>query len=174
MMVLGSVFAACKTLARSAPGRGLRSAFGLALPLCLAAILAVALARPGWAQDASVGVVVKLSGTATVVRDGASTPLELGDRILVGDRLVTDAASALGVTLKDNSLLSLGPSSVFELADFVLDPAAGAFALRGRIVNGSMVVTTGEIGDIAPENVVFETPYGIIGIRGTRFAVTVI
>jgi hypothetical protein len=143
------------------------------LLLALAMVVAFA-GRPAEAQDGSVGVVVKLSGTAAVVREGATVALGLGDPIFVGDRLETEAASALGVTLKDNTLLSLGPSSVFELTDFVLDPVAESFALRGRIINGSMVVTTGEIGDIAPENVTFDTPYGVIGIRGTRFAVTVI
>jgi len=139
-----------------------------------AAMLFLLAIHPAAAQDESVGIVVKLSGSAAAVRAGATVVLELGDSIFVGDRLETDADSALGVTLKDNSLLSLGPSSTFELTAFELDPVAQRFSLGGRIVNGSMVVTTGEIGDIAPENVIFETPYGVIGIRGTRFAVTVI
>jgi hypothetical protein len=146
---------------------------GAGLLLALAMIVAFA-GRPADAQEGSVGVVVKLSGSAAAVREGSTVALGLGDPIFVGDRLETGTDGGLGVTLKDNSLLSLGPSSVFELTDFVLDPVAESFALRGRIINGSMVVTTGEIGDIAPENVTFETPYGVIGIRGTRFAVTVI
>ena len=146
---------------------------GAGLLLALAIIVGLA-GHPADAQDGSVGVVVKLSGTAAAVREGSTVALALGDPIFVGDRLETGADGGLGVTLKDNSLLSLGPSSAFELTDFVLDPVAESFALHGRIINGSMVVTTGEIGDIAPENVTFETPYGVIGIRGTRFAVTVI
>ena len=125
------------------------------------------------AQDASIGVVVKLTGSASAIRPDGNVTLQLGELIYVGDRLQTERDSTLGVTLKDNSLLSLGPNSAFELTSFVLDPVAGDFAMGGRIINGSMAVTTGEIGKIAPENVEFETPFGVVGIRGTRFAVTV-
>lgn len=141
----------------------------------LAALFVLCLAmRPVAADENSVGVVIKLSGNVIATRNGGSVTLSLGDFIYVGDRLETAADSALGVTLKDNTLLSLGPHSTFELTGFTLDPVAETFSMGGRIINGSMAVTTGEIGMIAPENVVFETPFGIIGIRGTRFAVTVI
>ncbi|MGF1625749.1 MAG: FecR domain-containing protein [Alphaproteobacteria bacterium] len=146
-----------------------------ALGLTIAIVLLAGLIfRPATAQDAAVGIVVKISGTAVALRDGATVALGLGDPIFVGDRVETAADGALGITLMDNSLLSLGVSSVFELTTFVLDPVTESFALGGRIVTGTIAVTTGEIGDIAPENVEFETPYGMIGIRGTRFAVTVI
>lgn len=130
---------------------------------------------PAMAQptDTRVGVVVKVSGVATAVRNGATLALTLGDPILVGDTLETGPDSALGVTLLDNSLFSLGPQSTFELTDFMLDPIAGVFSMGGRITNGSMVITTGEIGEIAPDNVSFETPFGIIGIRGTKLAIRV-
>ena len=145
-----------------------------AVAVLLAVLLLLPL-MPAAAQvdDGKVGVVVKVSGAATAVRNGTQVLLALGDTIKVGDRLETAPDSALGVTLLDNSLLSLGPQSTFELTDFVLDPVAGVFSMGGRILNGSIVVTTGEIGKIAPENVFFETPFGIIGIRGTKFAVTV-
>lgn len=148
-------------------------AFMIAWILTAAFVLCLAV-RPAAADENSVGVVIKLSGTVVATRAGNSVPLSLGDFIYVGDRLETAADSALGVTLKDNTLLSLGPHSTFELTGFTLDPVAETFSMGGRIINGSMAVTTGEIGMIAPENVVFETPFGIIGIRGTRFAVTVI
>ncbi|MEZ5667863.1 MAG: FecR domain-containing protein [Alphaproteobacteria bacterium] len=143
--------------------------------ILLVALVVIGLGRiaPAQAQEGSVGVVVKISGAVTAVRNGTAVALDLGAPIFVGDRLETMADSALGVTLKDNSLLSLGPSSVFELTGFVLDPVSQNFSMGGRIINGSMVVTTGEIGKIAPENVEFETPFGVIGIRGTKFAVNV-
>lgn len=142
--------------------------------LGLAAMLALCLPHlVAHAQDAAIGVVVKLTGAASAIRPDGNVDLALGDPIYVGDRLETERDSTLGVTLKDNSLLSLGPSSAFELTSFVLDPVGGDFAMGGRIINGSMALTTGEIGKIAPENVEFETPFGVIGIRGTRFAVTV-
>lgn len=141
--------------------------------MVVAVLMAGFLAAPAVAQEGSVGVVVKLTGTASAIRPDGNVTLQLGDLIFVGDRLQTDRDGTLGVTLKDNSLLSLGPNSAFELTSFVLDPVAGDFAMGGRIINGSMAVTTGEIGKIAPENVEFETPFGVVGIRGTRFAVTV-
>ena len=142
--------------------------------LMMALALLLADGRSAHAQDQLAGVVVKLSGSASVERGGVTITLQLGDAIIVGDRLETALDSALGVTLRDNSLLSLGPSSAFELTGFELDPVGERFSIGGRIVYGSMAVTTGEIGKIAPENVVFETPFGVIGIRGTKFAVSII
>ena len=87
--------------------------------------------------------------------------------------IVTSTDGSVGITLKDDTLLSLGPNSVFTLVVYEMDPIAQNFSLIGAIMEGTLVVTTGEIGEIAPENVIFETPFGVIGIRGTRFAISV-
>jgi hypothetical protein len=79
----------------------------------------------------------------------------------------------MGVILRDNSTLSLGPGSSLVIRDFLFSPAEGRFDLLVRVTRGTMAYLSGLIGKLAPESARFETPVASIGIRGTRFGVKV-
>ena len=142
----------------------------------LAAMLAVFLSAlgapvPGAASGEEVaGVVKNAAGRATVTRDGRTFPAIAGTKLREGDVLATGPGGALGVILRDNSILSLGPDSSLALRKFHFAPAQGRFGLLVRLTRGTLACISGLIGKLAPDSVRFETPTATIGIRGTRFA----
>jgi hypothetical protein len=94
-------------------------------------------------------------------------------KLLAGDSLGTGRDGSIGVILRDDSSLSIGPESRLVLRSFLFSPPEGKFDLAVRITRGTMAYLSGLIGKLAPENARFETPTATIGIRGTRFAVKV-
>ncbi len=138
------------------------------------AILLAAITAPTWGHadtDGTIGVVRNSAGSATVTRGENVLPATTGTRLHTGDILGTGPDGSLGVILRDNSSLSLGPSSSLVLQDFLFSPSEGKFSLLVRLSKGTMAYLSGLIGKLAPEKARFETPTATIGIRGTHFAV---
>jgi hypothetical protein len=138
------------------------------------AMFLAAVSVPTWghaADDGVIGVVRNSAGSATVTRGGNVLPATTGTRLHAGDALGTGPDGSLGVILRDNSSLSLGPSSSLVLRDFLFSPSEGKLGLLVRLSKGTMAYLSGLIGKLAPEKVRFETPSATIGIRGTHFAV---
>jgi len=121
--------------------------------------------------DGTIGVVRNSAGSATVTRGGNVLPATTGTRLHSGDTLGTGPDGSLGVILRDDSSLSLGPSSSLVLKDFLFSPSEGKFSLLVHLSKGTMAYLSGLIGKLAPGKVRFETPTATIGIRGTHFAV---
>lgn len=138
------------------------------------AILLAAVSIPTWGHadtDGTIGVVRNSAGSATITRGGNVLPAAPGTRLHVGDTLGTGPDGSLGVILRDNSSLSLGPSSSLVLREFLFSPYERKFGLLVRLSKGTMAYLSGLIGKLAPEKARFETPTATIGIRGTHFAV---
>ena len=133
-------------------------------------LAAVSVPTPGHA-DGTIGVVRSSSGSTTVTRGGNVLPATTGTRLNVGDTLGTGPRGSLGIILRDNSSLSLGPSSSLVLRDFLFSPSEGKFGLLVRLSKGTMAYLSGLIGKLAPEKARFDTPVATIGIRGTHFVV---
>ncbi len=144
----------------------------LLLAILLVAVPALALASSPTAQE-TVGVVRNSSGTAAVIRGGLDFPVSAGTKLLVDDILHTGVDGSIGVILRDNSTISIGPGSRLVLRKFLFSPSEGKFGMLVRISRGTMAYISGLIGKLSPESVRFETPVATIGIRGTRFAVKV-
>jgi hypothetical protein len=128
---------------------------------------------PAVAADETIGSVKKVSGQVAIVRDGQPTPAQPGFKLHSGDVLQTGLDGSLGVILRDNSLLSLGPSSHIAIEKFIFVPAEGKLGLTARMLRGTMAYVSGLIARLAPESATFVTPVATIGVRGTRFAVRV-
>ncbi len=121
--------------------------------------------------DGTIGVVRNSAGPATVTRGGKVLPATAGTLLRLGDTLGTGPDGSLGVILRDDSSLSVGPSSSLVLRDFLFSPSEGKFALLVRLSKGTMAYLSGLIGKLAPEKARFEIPTATIGIRGTHFVV---
>jgi len=139
----------------------------LLVALCLLAVAGTA------AAGETIGVVRTTSGDATVIRGNETLPAAPGLKILLGDTLGTGPDGSLGVILRDDFSLSIGPVSRLVLRSFQLSPYEEKFDLVALITRGTMAYLSGLIGKLAPEKARFETPTATIGIRGTRFAVKV-
>ncbi|WP_326534136.1 FecR family protein [Pseudorhodoferax sp.] len=136
----------------------------------LCALLSVA-SSGAWAQVA--GYVKTVSGQASIVSAGTTTPARPGMPLTIGDVVQTGADGSLGLTLKDNTMLSFGPSTTFTLEDFLFAPAQGRLQLGGSIGAGSLHYVSGAIARLKPDAVKIKTPTGVIGVRGTRFVAVV-
>ena len=143
----------------------------------LLASIALALAcaaAPAVAQETgAIGYVMKVSGDAAVVSDGKSVPAVVGTPVLLGSTLRTGPAGALGVTLKDNTVMSFGPNSELRVDEFLVAPARNELKLTTSITRGTMNFISGVIAKLKPEAVQVQTPTGTIGVRGTHFLVKV-
>ena len=139
----------------------------------LVVVLGLSLVAPdaAFAQQQAAGIVKIATGDLHVVRRAAKVAVAVGDPIHVGDRLETGPEAAIGVTLKDGTLLSLGANSVFVIDEFLFAPERESLSFIGTARAGSLVYTSGTIGRLAPDKVRVNTPFGTIGTRGTRFAV---
>ena len=142
---------------------------------CVAAVLLLcAVATPVFAQEKPVAGRIKvLTGSAFVVRDGAQLPAQVGQVVYEGDGLRTAGDGKIGVTLTDDTRLSLGPNSELKLDLFMYAPAESTFGLVLKFVKGAATYVSGRIAKLAPDSIRLETPASIIGVRGTTLAIQV-
>lgn len=126
-----------------------------------------------FAADAGerIGTVKKIAGPAEARRTSGVVKLKIGDGILPHDRLVTGDGGAVGVTLIDDTVLSLGPNSDMIMDEFAYAPLDNNLALSTQMLKGALVFVSGRIAHLAPDKVTVRTPDAVIGIRGTRFAI---
>jgi hypothetical protein len=147
--------------------------FLAALPAAALALFTASLAPPAAAAD-PIGYVKTASGEATVTTAaGNASRAQPGTALQVGDVLKTSAGANVGVTLKDNTMMSFGPSTTFTFEEYLFAPARGELKLGGRIGSGSMHYVSGVIAKLKPDAVTLRTPTGMIGIRGTTLAIRV-
>jgi hypothetical protein len=139
----------------------------LALPLVLAA-------APAFGQLPVVAGHIKVaSGEAFIVRAGAFVPAQPGQAVYESDSLRTAADGRVGITLKDDTRVSLGPSSEVRLDRFAYDPSANQVGFVLKIVRGAVAYVSGRIAKLSPDSIRLETPAAIVGVRGTTLAVRV-
>jgi hypothetical protein len=143
--------------------------------LVAALLLVCFVATPVLAQERPVAGRIKVSsGAAFIVRDGAQIPAQLGQIVFEADGLRTGGDGKIGVTLNDDTRLSLGPNSELKLERFSYTPANSAFGLVLKFVRGATTYVSGRIAKLAPDSIRLETPASIIGVRGTTLAVSVL
>jgi hypothetical protein len=134
-------------------------------------IMACALSLPARAEDAPIGFVKTLLGPATVTHGANAIAARLAMPVYENDWLQTGADSALGVTFRDNTRISLGPNSRIQLTRFVFKPAALEYGLILRLAYGTLECISGLTAKLAPDAMSIETPGFTVGARGTRFLV---
>jgi hypothetical protein len=138
------------------------------------ACVLVLAATPAIAQQPSAAGRVKVaSGSAFIMRGDELVPAKIGQVILESDRLRTGPDGSLGITLKDDTRVSLGPSSEVRLETFLYNPAAGRMGLVLKFIRGVTAYVSGRIAKLAPDSIRLETPAAIVGVRGTTLTIRV-
>lgn len=150
----------------------------MTMPRCLFAILVLLLVAtvPVGAQESTVseaGRVKVASGAAFIERAGQSLPATLDLVVLESDVLRTGADGRLGVTLRDDTRVSLGPASEVRLDRFSYASAEGGMQLVLKFMRGVAAYVSGRIAKISPDSIRLETPAAIVGVRGTTLGVRV-
>jgi hypothetical protein len=115
----------------------------------------------------AAGRIKIASGAAFIVRANNTIAAQPGQDVFEADTLKTGNDGRLGLTLKDDTRLSLGPNSEIRLDQFTFAPAEGRFAFALKVVKGVAAYVSGRIAKIAPDAVRLETPSAIVGVRGT-------
>ena len=136
----------------------------------LVAILC-AIGLPARAEEAPVGFIKALSGTATLTHDAVATAAALAMPIYQNDRLETGSDGALGITFRDNTRISLGPNSRIELKHFVFQPAAEQYGFILGLAYGTLEYISGLTEKLAPDAMSIQTPGFTVGARGTRLLI---
>lgn len=145
--------------------RNISSVLGVA---CLALLPLLA-----HAQTEPIGYVKTVTGDAWVTTAGQRIKAQPGSAILLGSQLRTAAAATMGVTFKDNTVMSFGPDTELTVDEYLYAPAKGQLKLGTRLGQGSLNYVSGVIAKLKPDAVSIKTPSGIIGVRGTQFVVRV-
>jgi hypothetical protein len=142
--------------------------FGGALAIVLAAVAPAAAQQP-----VPAGHIKTVSGSAFIVRQNNTIAAKPGDPVFASDTLRTAAGGAVGVTLRDDTRVSLGPDSEVRLDRYVYAPGEGGLGMVLKFVRGVAVYVSGRIAKLAPDSIRLETPAAIVGVRGTTVAIQV-
>lgn len=129
------------------------------------------LVAPASASD--VGSVKNIEGQAWIIRGEEQLPAAPGLRLMVLDILKTDVDGAMGIILRDDTIISMGPSSQMVLSEFIFQPDEKHMGMLTKFLKGTFTYISGVMAKLDPESVKIETPEGMVAIRGTHFLVKV-
>lgn len=139
----------------------------------LAVLLAMFLAGAAYAQSQPVGYVKTVQGDAKVVTAGQAVAAQSGTPVFEGSMLRTGPKGSLGVTFRDETLMSFGPNTELTVESYLYAPSEGKLKLGARMGKGTLNYVSGVIAKLKPEAVTVATPTGTIGVRGTQFLLKV-
>ena len=117
------------------------------------------------------GVVKRIQGDVHIERSGQRLSASPGTPVLASDTLRTGPGAVAGVTLRDDTLLTLGPDSEMVLSAFAFDGTTHEGNLLASLWRGTLHMVTGLIAKKSPERVNVQTRTVVLGARGTEFIV---
>ena len=132
----------------------------------------IAICGSAWAQEA-IGFVKTVTGDATVTSGGKVVKAVPGTPVHVNSVLKTGPKGTMGVTFKDNQVMSFGPDTELTVDEYLYAPAKGDLKFASSMSKGTLNVVSGVIAKLKPESVSVKTPTGTIGVRGTNYVVKV-
>ncbi|WP_128927175.1 Ig-like domain-containing protein [Bradyrhizobium guangxiense] len=112
-----------------------------------------------------VGHVIKMTGSASIVRNGVTIVANVGDVVYQGDVVQTGSNSTIGLVLDDGSAFNLSANARFLLADLTFDPNSTSNSAFLTLVQGAASFVAGQVAKTGDMRV--STPVASIGIRGT-------
>lgn len=134
-------------------------------------VLALAAAAPAVASD--IGQIKVAKGAVQVEREGKRVAATVGMPVRTADVLVTGADGSAGVTFSDNSLVSVGPNSVFAIDKYRFDTTTHAGEFEGSLRKGKLAAVSGKMVKQTPESMKIRTPSSVMAVRGTELVVEV-
>ena len=138
-----------------------------------ALILVAALGFAGSAAAADIGLIKVSKGSVQIQRGAEKMPAKVGSGLQKSDVVITGADSSAGITFTDNSLVSVGPNSVFAIDKYSFDSTTHAGEFEGNLRQGRLAAVSGKMVKQSPESMKIRTPSAIMGVRGTEFVVQV-
>lgn len=137
-------------------------------------MIAMAAAAVAFAAQASEVAQIKTArGTVHVEREGQRIVAAPGMSLRASDTLVTGADGAVGVTFLDNTMVSAGPSTVFQIERYRFNSTTHDGQFDAALKKGSLAVVSGKMVKHTPGSMRVRTPSSVMGVRGTEFLVRV-
>lgn len=118
-----------------------------------------------------IGRVDALTGSATVVRNGVSVALNVGDNVRKGDVVQTSGGSSVAIVFSDGTTFSLNANARMVLNDFVFNAGGTGNSAAISLVQGAFSFVAGQVAKTGEMRV--ETPVATMGIRGTAVLVEI-
>jgi hypothetical protein len=144
---------------------------------CLALIAAVTPAVSG--SNRALAKTGDQAGVAAVVRGEVNqvsyrTPkaavgrvVASGDKIRLGDRIITGGKAGLQIMLLDKTVFTIGPNASMVIDQFIYNPESGKGKVTARILKGSFRFVSGRIAKTTGNGMTIKLPTATIGVRGT-------
>lgn len=127
--------------------------------------------KPVFAYEA--GIIKTVRGQVIIERGTTQLEAKVGDPVQENDRVSVQMGSSVGISMSDETLLSLGPNSVMVIDRYSFNPVTREGRVETSILKGTFRFVTGLIGWLNPGAIKVTTPTAVIGVRGTDFIVEV-
>jgi hypothetical protein len=121
--------------------------------------------------DEAIGQVKTAKGGVSVLHQGQTLPLKVGDHVFQSDTIATAKGGSVGITFTDNSMMSLGPNSKLALKQYRFDATTHVGVFDSVLSQGTLAAKSGQIVKQTPEAMHITTPTALLGVRGTEFVV---
>lgn len=112
-----------------------------------------------------IGRVEKVSGSATVLRNGVPVELHLGDMVAKGDVVQTGSDSTVAIRFNDGTVFGLSSNARIVLNDMVYAADSTSNSALFTLVQGVIGFVAGRIAKTGDLKV--DTPVATMAIRGT-------
>ena len=163
ILALAAVGAQAQTAAEAAPNTAASASNTQADALFIA---------PG---DGRQGTVKTVRGEVTLISGQTRRAAVEGGALRIGEQIVAGEGSSAAITLRDGTVVSIGPNSAVELSQYRFDSTTEDGAIMLSLLKGSLRVVSGLIthGKSAnePAKIKVTTPTAVIGVRGTDVVV---
>lgn len=112
-----------------------------------------------------VGHVVKLAGSASIVRNGTTIILNNGDAVYQNDVVQTGSGSSIGLVMVDGTTFNLSANARMMLNDLTYEATSTSNSSLFTLVQGAASFVAGQVAKTGDMKV--GTPVATMGIRGT-------
>ena len=112
-----------------------------------------------------VGHIAKMTGSASIVRNGVTIDVQVGDAVYQSDVLQTGSSSTVGLVLIDGTAFNLSANARLMLNDLTFDASSTSNSSFITLVQGAASFVAGQVAKTGDMKVA--TPAAVVGIRGT-------
>ncbi|MCC5884912.1 MAG: FecR domain-containing protein [Gammaproteobacteria bacterium] len=128
------------------------------------------------ADDAIAGRVLLSIGTPTAVgADGRERAVQRGAAVRRGDTLRTGPSDRVQIRFTDGSRLAMRPDSEISVDDYAFSETAAPTEARVSMSlnRGGFRTITGGVAERNPASYRVQTPFAVIGVRGTDWSAVI-
>ncbi len=136
-------------------------------------VFSATLVNAGEMQDQDIGFLKSKTGTVALIRAGLERSVEPGQHLFVTDTIVTGPQSSAGVVFQDGTVLTLGAVTSIEMQKYLFNPKEEQYGFEFYMKRGELIYSSGKLGKLAPEKINVKTPRATVGVRGTRFLLSI-